>query len=112
MIATTGLFAVDRVRDTVIVAPTSDLSEISYEPIESGTRQVLLVLNDPSVKNVIVDFHSTDYIGSTALGFLIGLWKRVTERKGTWRCVTFPNTNAKYSKSRNSIVCGQSSIQG
>ena len=82
MISTTGLFAVDRVGDTVIVAPSSDLNEVAFQSIESGASQVLSVLNDPSAKNVVVDFHWTDYFGSTALAFLVRLWKRVIERKG------------------------------
>ena len=82
MISTTGLFAVDRVGDTVIVAPSSDLNEVVYQSIESGASQVLSVLNDPSAKNVVVDFRWTDYFGSTALAFLVRLWKRVIERKG------------------------------
>ena len=30
----------------------------------------------------IMDFHKTDYYGSTALGFFVKLWKRVRERNG------------------------------
>jgi anti-anti-sigma factor len=82
MSSTTGLFAIDRVGDTVIITPTSDLSELVYQSIVSGASQVLSVLNDPSAKNVVVDLHRTDYFGSTALAFLVRLWKRVTERKG------------------------------
>src|SRR6516165_502659 len=82
MVSMTNLFAVDREGDTLIVTPNSDLSELDYQRIESGANGVLAILSDPSVKNVIVDFYRTDYVGSTALGFLVRLWKRVTERKG------------------------------
>jgi anti-anti-sigma factor len=82
MIAKAELIAVDRVGPTLIVTPISDLSEFDYEPIESGASHVLSILNDPSVRNIVVDFYRTDFFGSTALGFLVRLWKRVTERKG------------------------------
>jgi anti-anti-sigma factor len=71
-----------RVADTLIIIPTSDLSELAYQPLEAGTGHVLSVFNDGSVKNVVLDFHKTGYFGSSALEFFIRLWKRVAERKG------------------------------
>jgi anti-anti-sigma factor len=82
MLATTELFTLERVGDTMIVIPTSDLNEFAYQSIEAGADNVLSVLNDGSVKNIIVDLHKTSYFGSTALAFFIRLWKRVRERNG------------------------------
>jgi anti-anti-sigma factor len=82
MLSTTELLTIERVGDMVILIPTSDLSEMVYERLESEAGHVLSVFNDPSVQNVVVDFSCTDYFGSTALAFLVRLWKRVTERRG------------------------------
>ena len=40
------------------------------------------LFKDETIKNVVIDFHRSDYFGSTALGFFVRLWKRVTMRNG------------------------------
>jgi anti-anti-sigma factor len=82
MVTTTPLMAVDRVGEMVIVTPLSDLMELAYQEIEATADPILAILSDPSMRKVVVDFHRTDYFGSTALGLFIRLWKRVSERKG------------------------------
>jgi stage II sporulation protein AA (anti-sigma F factor antagonist) len=66
--------------DTLIVIPLGDLSEWAY--LEAGAEQVLDRASDPSVRNVVLDFHRTDYFASSALGFFMRLSKRVCTRKG------------------------------
>jgi anti-anti-sigma factor len=39
-------------------------------------------LNQLSVKQVVLDFHETDYFGSTAVGFFLRLWKQLRGRGG------------------------------
>jgi anti-anti-sigma factor len=77
-----GIFEIEQKDDTIIVVPTVDLREIEYQRIEEGARKVLDLLNGISVKSVVLDFHKTDYYGSTALGFFVKLWKRVRSRNG------------------------------
>jgi anti-anti-sigma factor len=76
------IFAVERMGDTLIITPLEDLSEHKFQQIESGASHVVDLLDDSSVKNVVVDFHNTDYYGSTALGFFLKIWKRVSSREG------------------------------
>jgi anti-anti-sigma factor len=78
----TGIFELHREGDTLILIPQTDLREFEYQHIEAGARDVLDLLASGAVKNVVMDFHKTDYYGSTALGFFIKLWKRVRGRKG------------------------------
>jgi anti-anti-sigma factor len=78
----TGLLTVDRVGDTLVVTPLADLGELEYQQIESGARHVCDLLNDPSVTNIVLDFQQTAYYGSSALGFFVRLWKRVSRRHG------------------------------
>ncbi len=73
----TGIFDVEQVDDIVIVVPTVDLQELDYYRIEEGARGIFVLLNGTVIKNVVLDFHKTDYYGSTALGFFVKLWKRV-----------------------------------
>src|SRR5262245_48523500 len=77
----TELLTEERVGETLIVTPTADLRELAYQSLETGAGRFLSVFSAPAVKNVVVDFHRTDYFGSTALAFLVRLWKRVTERR-------------------------------
>jgi anti-anti-sigma factor len=55
---------------------------MEYQRIEEGARKILVLLNGIGIKNVVLDFHKTDYYGSTALGFFLKLWKRVRNRNG------------------------------
>jgi anti-anti-sigma factor len=80
--AITSAFVCQRDGDTLIVTPTMDLRELIYQQIEAGAADILRQLREGVVKNVVLDFHRTDYCGSTALGFFIKLWKRVTDCHG------------------------------
>jgi anti-anti-sigma factor len=77
-----GAFVIERDGETLIVTPVTDLRELNYPQIEAGAREVLDLLDGPSVKNVVLDFHKTDYYGSTALGFFLKVWTRVRSRDG------------------------------
>ena len=79
---TAGVFEVEQAGDTIIVVPTVDLRELDYQRIEDGARGILDLLDGAAIQNVVLDFHRTDYYGSTALGFFLKLWKRVRDRKG------------------------------
>lgn len=76
-----GIFEIEQEDDTIIV-PVVDLRELDYQRIEEAAKDVLDLLNDSSIRNVVLDFHKTDYYGSTALGFFLKLWKWVRSRNG------------------------------
>jgi anti-anti-sigma factor len=76
------IFEIERDERTIIVTPLADLRELDYEQIEAGATEVLTLLNQPPVKNVIIDFHRTDSYGTTALGFFVKVWKRVKSGHG------------------------------
>jgi len=77
-----SLFDIDRRGDVVLVTPTADLREFEYQDIEAGAEGILDQLGAPGVKGVVLDFYRTDYYGSTALGFFIRMWKRVSAHGG------------------------------
>jgi anti-anti-sigma factor len=76
------LFELEHEGDTVIVIPTVDMREFEYQRIQSGAKQVFDLVESGSAKNIVMDFSKTDYYGSTALGFFLKLWTRVTSRGG------------------------------
>jgi anti-anti-sigma factor len=77
-----GIFEIEQADDTIIVVPAVDLRELDYQRIEEGAREILGLLSSTDIKNVVMDFHKTDYYGSTALGFFVRIWKRVRKRNG------------------------------
>jgi anti-anti-sigma factor len=77
-----GLFAVERVGDTLVVTPLADLGEFDYQQIGSEAGHVSDLLNDPSVRNVVLAFGRTAYFGSSALAFFVRLWAKLSTRSG------------------------------
>ena len=82
MTSADGIFEVEQAGDTLIIVPVVDLRELDCQRIEEGANRILDLLNGTGIKNVVMDFHKTDYYGSTALGFFVRIWKRVRRRKG------------------------------
>jgi anti-anti-sigma regulatory factor len=76
------LFETERDGDTLIVVPAVDLRELEYQRIEEGAREVLDSVNRSHIKSVVMDLYKTDDYGSTALGFFVKLWKRISRRSG------------------------------
>jgi len=76
------VFEIEHQDDTIIVVPAVDLRELDYERIEKEGKNILDLLNGTTVKNVVMDFHKTNYYGSTALGLFLKLWKRARMQNG------------------------------
>lgn len=77
------MFDISQERDTLVVTPRTNLRELEYAKIEAGINAVLHRLNDDAVRNVILDFHRTDYFGTTALGCFLKVWKAVRTKNGS-----------------------------
>src|SRR5262249_49364699 len=67
---------------TLVLTPQTDLRELDYQQIAEEGGEVLALLEGMHAKNVVVDFHKTDYFGSSALKFFLELRHRVQEREG------------------------------
>jgi anti-anti-sigma factor len=77
-----GIFDIELQDATLIVTPLVDLRELDFQRIEAGAREILDRLNRIGTKHVVLDFHKTDYYGSTALGFFVKLLKRIRSQHG------------------------------
>ena len=77
-----GVFDIEFEGETAIVTPREDLRELDYQQIEESGSEVLSLVARGAVRNVVVDFHKTDYFGSTALGFFVRLWRVARNRNG------------------------------
>ena len=76
------VFELDQVGDTLVLVPQANLSEFEFDLIEVAGGEVLKRLDNVQAKNVVIDFHRTDYYGSTAIGFFVKIWKRVRKAGG------------------------------
>ncbi len=68
--------------DTLVLVPTRNMGEFEFQQIERESREMLAALHEGRARNVVIDCMETDFVGSTALGFFLKLWKRVCERGG------------------------------
>jgi anti-sigma B factor antagonist len=77
-----AIFEVEREGDTLIVTPAVDLCETEQGEIAEAGQEILDLLRRSYGRNLVLDFHRTDYYGSTALGFFVRLWKWVRVQGG------------------------------
>lgn len=77
MAATTPVLCEEVRGDTLVVTPLENLREFEFDRIETAAGGIFRQLELGGVKHVVLDFHKTDFYGSTALGFFVKLWKRV-----------------------------------
>jgi len=82
MDAEKGFFEVERVGDVLVLTPLRDLRELDYPEIEVEGKELLWLESDAWVRGVVVDFGRTDYFGSTAIGLLLRLGRRMRNREG------------------------------
>jgi anti-anti-sigma factor len=76
------MFHIETEGKIVVVVPERDLREFEFGEIEREGAELLEMLDGPDARSVVVDFHRTDYYGSTALSFFVKLWKRVRATGG------------------------------
>jgi anti-sigma B factor antagonist len=82
MDANANFFVVEQDGDTLIVTPTANMGELVQDPVNEAMKRLLSDLLHSTAKNLIFDFHRTDYFGSTALGFFVRLWRTISGRDG------------------------------
>jgi anti-anti-sigma factor len=82
MATLTGLFDIEREGDTLIVIPVTNLNELRYEQIQEEMKDIFDLIDQDTIKNVVLDLGKMDYCGSTALGYFIKLWKKFKASDG------------------------------
>src|SRR5215204_1573608 len=75
----TSIIEVERVGQVIVLTPQRDLRELEFRAIR---EELCALAEDPTVIQVVMDFQRTDYMGSTALGMLVHLGKKVRQRGG------------------------------
>lgn len=77
-----SVFDFEHSGNTLFLIPKTDLRELEFDTLEAGAAEVFNELESETISNVIVDFHKTDYYGSTALAFFVKFWKRIKSKGG------------------------------
>jgi anti-anti-sigma factor len=77
-----AIFEIEFDAGTLILSPTSNLSELELSYFDEEFRTVIRQLETSGFRHIVLDFQGTDYYGSTALGFFLKLWKRVRSVDG------------------------------
>ena len=69
-------FKVEREQATLIVTPLGDYPGFRHHELHYEINTVLHLLDDPDVKNLVVDFGSVDMLSSTILSALLRLMRK------------------------------------
>jgi anti-anti-sigma factor len=77
-----GMFDIDQMDGTVILTALTDLDGSEFESVRNRFEVTLTLLSMRDIDNVIIDLSHADYYGSSALAFLVNLWKRVSSKGG------------------------------
>jgi anti-anti-sigma factor len=99
------VFEIEREGEILVLTPTTNLGELADPPREAEEEAIIGLLIETSTKKLIVDFHKTDYFGSSALGFFVRLWKLVQGYQG---CMAFCNLSDHEKEIL--MVCGLDSL--
>ena len=67
---------------TLVIAPQCDVSALEEETIRSELKDILQVLEDSPAESLIIDLKCCPHFGSTMLGALIKLWRRMLRLQG------------------------------
>src|SRR3972149_1061948 len=70
-------FRVDRDGNTLIAVTLREITSLADEDLEEELEHLQRELEQPEVKNLVMDFGQVSYLESCTLNTMIGLWKRV-----------------------------------
>ena len=75
-------FRIERDEDTLVAVTLREITSLADENLESELEQLERQLEQPHVKNLVIDFGQVSYLESCTLNTMVGLWKRVRMRHG------------------------------
>ena len=78
----TKMIAMEQQGDTLVLTPRQDLQARDYSHNEAEEEALLGLLDDQSIRNLVVDFSQTSSFGSVGLELLIQLGRRVQSHGG------------------------------
>jgi anti-sigma B factor antagonist len=76
------IFARETLGNTVVLNPLIHLGSLNEPEISLETQELLDLLNRSASANLVIDLAHGNYLGTSMLGAIIKLWKRVSQRGG------------------------------
>lgn len=76
------IFARAVLGNTLVLNPLIHLGSLNEPEISVETQDLLDFLNRSASANLVIDLAHGDYLGTSMLGALVKLWKRVSQRGG------------------------------
>lgn len=76
------LFSIEHAPQALIVLPNICVGSFRYAKLQAESNALRRKLEDPAHRNLMVDLQGLNYVGSEAIGVIIGLARRVTDRGG------------------------------
>ena len=77
------VFPVDQDRATLIVSPRGDAVAFRDSDVHQELDTLMECIDDSEISHLIVDCSGANYYGSTIIGAIVGLARRVTDSGGT-----------------------------
>ena len=74
---------VDRAGDSLVVAPLFTFATFTEADMAEEWRALQEQLDQPGIKNVVVDLGEIPYFGSTVLEWMVQMWRRAKAKGGT-----------------------------
>lgn len=74
---------VDRAGDSLVVAPLFTFATFTEADLVEEWRALQEQLDQPGIKNVVVDLGEIPYFGSTVLEWMVQMWRRAKAKGGT-----------------------------
>ena len=81
-----------KVRDTLVVSIGGELDHHTAEAIRD---QMDKLLDDPTIKNMVIDAGNLSFMDSSGIGVFIGRYKKISRRGG---CMAVANINNHIDK--------------
>ncbi len=88
------LFQIEHIGNALVVLPNISGGSFRYAQLQAESNSLRRMLDNPIHHNLIVDLQGLNYIGSEAIGVVIGLARRATDRGGRVAfCHASPNVH-------------------
>lgn len=76
------VFKLERDQDILLVTPLGDAGSFRYHDVHQESNVVLQVLDDQTLKHVVIDLSSEQVLGSIIISVVIKLCRKVGARGG------------------------------
>ena len=84
------VFHIDRVGETLVIAPQGPTMDFQYNDVHLDSNSLLRVLDEPDLKNVVIDMNVVNYIDSIIISSVLRVLTKSRQLggKGVFCCAS------------------------